>query len=244
VKSNSLDFKNVALFGNNSLISTTIASEIISNNVSEFNFFCPNTSDFSILNDHSNCKVFNFNELAEINSFIKENVLVPYDGLVFNMGMGGVRPVKLNSPDFVSEMFHKNVFIFFEIIRVLLKQKMINPGASIVVLSSVASICGLKSKSVYSASKAALDAAIRGMAAELSDKKIRINSIQKGWVSSDMQQDFIQDNMSLDGGSDLGRQLLGVIEPEEIARLTTFLLSDSVKTMTGTNILLDGGYTL
>jgi enoyl-[acyl-carrier-protein] reductase (NADH) len=38
--------------------------------------------------------------------------------------------------------------------------------------------------------------------------------------------------------------LLGAIEPEELANLVTFLLSDAVKTLTGQAIVLDGGYTL
>ena len=70
--------------------------------------------------------------------------------IVFAEGTGGVRPVKLNREAFVAEMFQKNVFSFFEFIRVLIKQKLIATGASIVALSSVSSIKGLKSKSVYS----------------------------------------------------------------------------------------------
>jgi NAD(P)-dependent dehydrogenase (short-subunit alcohol dehydrogenase family) len=141
-------------------------------------------------------------------------------------------------------MFERNVFAFLEIIRHLLKKRLINEGASILALSSVSSIKGLKSKSVYSASKAALDAAIRGIAAELSSKKIRVNSIQKGWVSSDMNLGFIKSNTAISESDDFSRQLLGAIEPEELANLVTFLLSDAVKTLTGQAIVLDGGYTL
>lgn len=113
-----------------------------------------------------------------------------------------------------------------------------------VALSSVSSIKGLKSKAVYSASKAALDAAVRGVAAELAPQGIRVNSILKGWVDADMSLDFIQSNMTLSGGSDFEQQLLGAISPQEIANLVEFLLSDKVKSITGTNILIDGGYTL
>jgi NAD(P)-dependent dehydrogenase (short-subunit alcohol dehydrogenase family) len=120
-----------------------------------------------------------------------------WDGVVYAGGKGGVRPVKLNSADFVENMFKANVFTFFEWIRLLAKKRCLKKGASIVALSSISSIKGLKSKSVYSASKAALDAAVRGMAAELADKKIRVNSIQKGWVSTDMNLDFIQDRKSV-----------------------------------------------
>lgn len=167
-----------------------------------------------------------------------------FDGVVFGGGIGGVRPIKLNKIDFVKRMFDANVFSFMELMRHVVKRGFLNDGASIVGLSSVSSIKGLKSKEVYSASKAALEAAIRGCAAELADRHIRVNSIQKGWVTSDMNLDFIKDNRSLNDDSDFKKQLLGPIEPEELANLVSFLLSDQVKTITGTSILLDGGYTL
>ena len=174
-------------------------------------------------------------------SFSKGKV---FKQIVFADSTGGVRPLKLNKEAFVEEMFQKNVFSFFEFIRVLLKRRHLETGASIVALSSVSSIKGLKSKSVYSSSKAALDAAVKGMAAELAPKKIRVNSIQKGWVDVDMELDFIKDNMSLSNGSDFELQPLGAIPVEELARLVRFLLSDELTTMTGTNLVLDGGYTL
>jgi NAD(P)-dependent dehydrogenase (short-subunit alcohol dehydrogenase family) len=167
-----------------------------------------------------------------------------FKGVVFAEGIGGVRPAKLNTESFVEEMFRLNTFSFFELIGVLLKERLLAEGASVVCLSSVSSIRGLKSKTVYSASKAALDAAVRGMAAELAPKKIRVNSIQKGWVRSDMNLDFIQSNRAINSEDDYEKQVLGAIEPTEIANLMVFLLSDKVRTMTGTAILLDGGYTL
>lgn len=167
-----------------------------------------------------------------------------FKGVVFAEGIGGVRPLKLNSAAFVEQMFRLNTFTFFELIRALINGRLLTEGASVVCLSSVSSIRGLKSKTVYSASKAALDAAVRGMAAELAAKKIRVNSIQKGWVDVDMELDFIKDNMKLSGGSDFSEQPLGAIPAGELGRLTCFLLSDKVTTMTGVNLLLDGGYCL
>lgn len=165
-------------------------------------------------------------------------------GLVFADGVGGVRPVKLNSTPFIEEMFKRNIFSFFELVRALVKCRLLENGSSIVCLSSVSSIKGLKSKSVYSASKAALDAAVRGLAAELSSKGVRVNSIQKGWVDVDMELDFIKENMKISEDSDFARQLLGAVPATELASLIIFLLSDRVTTMTGVNLKLDGGYTL
>jgi len=167
-----------------------------------------------------------------------------FDGFVYCVGIGGVRPLSFTSYQFNQEMMNANYFTFLEFVRCLSKRKKLSKGGSIVAISSVASIKGLKSKIAYSASKAALDASVRNLAAELSEKKIRVNSIQKGWVSSDMQRDFIQNNQYISQDDDFKRQLLGVIEPEEIANTTIFLLSDAAPSLTGTSIIIDGGYTL
>ena len=236
-----LSSKNILVLGANSDISLKIV-ESLSLSGADVTFVCSKEMDnIKSLKEQYHIDFYDF---TLFNAFVNEHLTHPFDGIVYAGGKGGVRPLKLNSAEFAHSMFHENVFTFFELVRLLLKKRLINEGASIVALSSVSSIKGLKSKSVYSASKAALDAAVRGMAAELADKKIRVNSIQKGWVSSDMNLDFIQSNMALNKENDLDKQLLGPIEPIEVANLTAFLLSDLVKSITGTAILIDGGYTL
>ena len=167
-----------------------------------------------------------------------------FKGVVYAEGIGGVRPVKLVNDGFIQDMFQANVFRFFELVRALIKSKNIADGSSILTLSSVSSIKGLKSKAVYSASKAALDGAVRGIAAELAPKGIRVNSILKGWVDADMSLDFIKNNLTLAQNDDLALQPLGPIKPNELANLIKFLLSNQVKSITGTSIIVDGGYTL
>lgn len=167
-----------------------------------------------------------------------------FDGLVYCAGIGGVRPLSLTKYAFIHEMMNANLYSFIEMVRCITKKNCFATGGSIVTISSVSSIKGLKSKTAYCASKAALDASVRCMAAELSNKKMRVNSILKGWVESDMKQDFIQSNMELSENDDFKKQLLGVIEPNEIANTVAFLLGDATKTITGTSLLLDGGYTL
>jgi NAD(P)-dependent dehydrogenase (short-subunit alcohol dehydrogenase family) len=168
----------------------------------------------------------------------------PYDGFVFAAGKGGVRPLGLTKPDFVHDMMRTNLYNFIELARLLCKKDMLNLGSSIVALSSVSSTMGLKSKIAYSASKAALDGAVRSMSVELASKKIRVNSIQKGWVNSDMNLDFIENNRAISTIDDFNKQILGGIEPEEIAGAVQFLLSNVSKSITGTALVLDGGYTV
>ena len=167
-----------------------------------------------------------------------------FDGFVYCAGIGGVRPLSFTKYPFMHEMMNANLYSFIEMVRCITKKNCFAHGGSIVAISSVSSIKGLKSKTAYCASKAALDASVRCMAAELSEKRIRVNSILKGWVESDMKKDFIKSNMELNENNDFKRQLLGVIDPVEIANTVAFLLSDATKTITGISLVLDGGYTL
>lgn len=186
----------------------------------------------------------NFYDVNLIESELKRllDTRVPFNGFIFAGGRGGVRPLQMTKPVFVEQMLNDNLLVFIELIRCLSRRNVMVDGSSMVAISSVSSLKGLKSKTAYCAAKAGLDAAVRCMAAELGDRKIRVNSILKGWVSSDMKLDFIQNNMDLNKNDDFSRQFLGVIEPEEIAETVCFLLSDSARSITGTSLVLDGGY--
>jgi NAD(P)-dependent dehydrogenase (short-subunit alcohol dehydrogenase family) len=189
---------------------------------------------------------FDFYQTQLIESELK--MILPFgkklNGFVYAAGIGGVRPLALTNTNFVHEMMNANLYAFLEFAKLLSKKSRFEIGGSIVAISSVSSIKGLKSKIAYSASKAALDAAIRGMAAELAERKIRVNSIRKGWVEADLKHDFIQDNIDLSTQDDLGKQLLGTIRTTDLAKLVCFLLSDDSRFISGTNVLLDGAYTL
>lgn len=195
-------------------------------------------------NIRSHC--FKIYENAEIEPNF-ESITLKYgafDGFVYSAGIGGVRPLNLTKPQFVKEMMNANLTTFIEMVRCIVKRNAFSHGGSIVAVSSVSSIRGLKSKTAYSASKAALDASVRCLASELSNRKIRVNSIVKGWVKADMERDFIKDNMALNKSDDLNRQLLGIIDTVEVANTVAFLLGDATKSITGTSLILDGGYTL
>jgi NAD(P)-dependent dehydrogenase (short-subunit alcohol dehydrogenase family) len=239
--------KKILFFGTNNEISIAIVESLFEQNADVVFVSQNEITDVDVLDKFpNNYIVKDYYSTEKIEDIFKTEFINEkgFDGVVFGGGIGGVRPIKLNKIDFVKTMFDANVFSFMELMRHIVKRDFLNDGASIVGLSSVSSVKGLKSKEVYSASKAALEAAIRACAAELSDRKIRVNSIQKGWITSDMNLDFIKDNRTLNDDSDLKKQLLGPIEPNELANLVVFLLSDQVKTITGTSIVLDGGYSL
>ena len=113
---------------------------------------------------------------------------------------------------------------------------------SIVFMSSVASLIGQSGMSIYSASKGAIDAAMRSLACELAENKIRVNSIVAAAVETEMHQRLTK-NMSTETlNTYKEKHLLGFGQAEDIANAATFLLSNASKWITGTTMVVDGGY--
>ena len=166
-----------------------------------------------------------------------------FDGLFWGGVHSDFRPLKMVSHDNMEQLMNENYFSFIDLLRDLIKQKRIAKNASIVAMSSISSIRAMKAKMVFSAAKAALDASVRSLAVELAPKGIRINTIQKGAVDVDFEKGHIQAVSSLNDDM-AGRQVLGLTRAVEVANLVAFLLSDATRTITGTSIVIDGGYTL
>ena len=126
----------------------------------------------------------------------------------------------------------------------LIRKKLINKNASIVFISSISGVaCSFIGGSSYSASKGAINGIMKGMALDLAAKQIRINSILPGMVDTGIfngsaisEQELIEDRKRYP----LGRYG----KPEDIAYAAIYLLSEASSWVTGSNLLVDGGYTL
>ena len=95
---------------------------------------------------------------------------------------------------------------------------------------------------IYSASKSALSGFAKVLALELSSQKIRVNSISPGMVRTPMA-DQTAKILSEDAiKEDEKKYPLGYGEPEDISNTVIFLLSDASKWMTGSDVIIDGGY--
>lgn len=161
------------------------------------------------------------------------------DGLVHSAGISSRKPLNVLSPQGFQKIMDVNFFAFMELVRLVMKRGRFNDGGSIVVMSSISAIKGYKAKTEYSVSKAAVDAFVRCMATELAHRKIRINSVRAAEVLTPLAIKAREISSSV--GAPQFNAPLGPSEPEEIANLIAFLLSDATKTITGTSILIDGG---
>jgi len=89
----------------------------------------------------------------------------------------------------------------------------------------------------YSAAKSAVCVAAKTFAKELAAKGHRVVSLSPGWVATEMtskSSDFQAPQSD--------RCLLGYGKPEDVAGMVLFLLSDKARWITGTDIVVDGGY--
>src|SRR5690625_3848031 len=117
-----------------------------------------------------------------------------------------------------------------------------NEGGSIFMTGSNASLRGYPNWSVYAASKAALSAYARVWVSELRDRKIRVNVLIPGQVSSPMLAKVMDEEMKAQFESVIPRREMG--QPEEIASAALFLASDDSSYVNGMELVVDGGTTV
>jgi NAD(P)-dependent dehydrogenase (short-subunit alcohol dehydrogenase family) len=128
-----------------------------------------------------------------------------------------------------------------EMIKYFTKKKYA-AGGSIVGLSSVSGSVGVQGLSLYGASKGAMDSAVRSLAIELHSKGFRVNSVVPSNIRTPMYDAMQQINDADSVKKILAKQPLGLGEPGDVAHAVAFLLSDAARFITGTNLVVDGGY--
>ncbi|GIV28401.1 MAG: 3-oxoacyl-ACP reductase [Bacteroidia bacterium] len=171
--------------------------------------------------------------------------LPPLDGWAHCTGKVLPVPVKFIQPKHYEDVFSTNYLSAVHLASELLKQQKLNNNCSIVFISSVSTLHSYFGGALYVSSKAALEAYARTLALELAPKKIRVNVLQPALVKTDIYESTVNAAMSSDEMKKYEQQYpLGIGEPEDIANMILFLLSDASKWITGTCIKMDGGLTL
>lgn len=164
-------------------------------------------------------------------------------GVVHCAGVQGVGPVRfLKDKDF-SQMMNINVNSAVQLAKGFRQKKVLQQPGSIVLISSIIGMVGQAGVAAYSASKGALCALTRSIALEFAAESIRVNCIAPGIVKTEMTQDF-QSKLSEEQFEKLCSQYpLGIGEPQDVANAIAFLLSGTSRWITGTTLVVDGGYT-
>lgn len=115
-------------------------------------------------------------------------------------------------------------------------------GGSIINISSIYGLVGAPSASAYQASKGAVRLLTKSAAVEYAEYNIRVNSIHPGVIATNMTKDMITDEAATEAllGSAIIRR---PAQPKEISWGVLFLASDESSYMTGSELVIDGGYT-
>lgn len=165
------------------------------------------------------------------------------DGFIHSAGFEITKPIrKTERKDFIN-LFNINTVSGIICVKEILKvMKNNSTSTSFILISSIMSILGERGKIAYCASKSSFVSAVKALALEISEKGNRINSVSPGIVEtelvSEMFKDFPED--MIERIHDM--HPLGIGKPEDISGLCCFLLSDKARWITGSNVIIDGGY--
>ncbi len=163
------------------------------------------------------------------------------DILVNNAGVYEFAPLESVTADHFHKLFDLNVLGLLLTTKEAVK--LMNGEGSVLNISSIVGPMPVGSGSVYSATKAAVDALTVSLSKELGPRKIRVNSLNPGMVetegfhSAGLDESDIR--KTVESQTPLGR----IAKPEDIARAAVFFSSDDAGWVTGQSLIVAGGYT-
>lgn len=182
------------------------------------------------------------NESSQIKELV--NNLPEIQGLVNNAGFTKILPLQFIDDSSFKNILDVNTIAPVLLLKNLIKKKKIRSGASVIFTSSLAGLGKTTvGNSMYSASKGAISAFVTCAALELAPKGIRCNAVCPGMVDTGIlsagtitEEQLEKDKLNYP----LGRYG----HPEDVAWAMVYLLSNASSWVTGTNMIIDGGYSI
>lgn len=167
------------------------------------------------------------------------------DGVSDNAGMSnGNKPVKFIKDEELFDVMNTNTLSHVKLARTLFKKKLLKKNSSYVITASIGgNYSHVTGQSVYGISKSAINAFMKYCAIEFASRGIRCNSICPGMIKTPLinVDTLTEEDMAKDAEK---YPLKRYGEPEEVANVNAFLLSDASSYVTGATIVVDGGYSV
>ena len=167
----------------------------------------------------------------------------PISGLVHCAGAQIIRPLRVLTSQDIDALLKLSVSAALMLAKGFRQKGVHSASGSIVLVSSVMGLVGAPGRSAYCASKSALNSMAKALALELAPEGIRVNCVAPGFVRTPM----LHEAEATLGSEQLRRveelHPLGFGDPRDVANAIVFLLADTSRWITGTTMVVDGGYT-
>ena len=186
-----------------------------------------------------NCDVMNYNDLKT-----KLGKIKIIDILVNNAGTNFPEPFEKIKQSSMNYLVDLNLKAAFNVAQLVVKKMLKNKkkGGSIVNMSSQLGHVGMIGRNIYSMTKFGIEGLTKGMGVELANKNIRVNTVAPTFVETPMVKKFFKNKKFrklVIENIPMGK----VAKESDIATAVCFLASDAAAMITGTSILIDGGWT-
>lgn len=165
-----------------------------------------------------------------------------FSGMAYCAGVSAVNPLRTITYEYLTNIFDINYFAPIMMIKSIGdKRNNVGLGTSIVTISSIDAILNTKGQSVYGASKAALSASVKALSRELTQQNgIRINAVLPSMIKTPMTIP-VEDLDANKADIESGLYPFGWGEPNDVANMIVYLLSDKAKFISGQNYVIDSG---
>ena len=186
-----------------------------------------------------NCDVMNYSELQE-----KLKKIKIIDILVNNAGTNIPEPFEKIKQQSMNYLVDLNLNAAFNVAQLVVKKMIKNKkrAGSIINMSSQLGHVGMSGRNIYNMTKFGIEGLTKGMGVELATKNIRVNTVAPTFVETPMVKKFFKNkkfkNLAL-GNIPMGK----AAKESDVATAVCFLASDAAAMITGSSILIDGGWT-
>jgi len=167
----------------------------------------------------------------------------PLGGLVHCAGVHSAFPLRVLTTEKLESVMRINVSAALMLAKGFRQKGCSTAGSAMVLVSSVAGLVGEAGVAAYAASKAALVGLARSLAMELAGQGIRVNCVAPGFVETEMGG-RLREALTPEQFQALeAKHPLGLGTPRDVAHGIGFLLAETSRWITGTTLVIDGGYT-